>query len=47
MVDAMEEDECVFLFGEDVVVVGGLFKIIEGFFERFGFCCVRDMLIFE
>ena len=47
MADALDEDESVFLFGEDVGAAGGAFKITEGLFERFGPQRVRDTPISE
>jgi pyruvate dehydrogenase E1 component beta subunit len=47
MADALEEDESVFLFGEDVGAAGGAFKITEGLFDRFGPQRVRDTPISE
>jgi pyruvate/2-oxoglutarate/acetoin dehydrogenase E1 component len=47
MADALEEDESVFLFGEDVGAAGGAFKLTEGLFERFGPRRVRDTPISE
>ncbi len=47
MSDAMEEDESVFLLGEDVGAAGGAFKLTEGLFERFGPRRVRDTPISE
>lgn len=47
MADAMEEDESVFLFGEDVAEAGGPFKLSEGLLERFGPRRVRDTPISE
>jgi acetoin:2,6-dichlorophenolindophenol oxidoreductase subunit beta len=47
MADALQEDESVFLFGEDVGAAGGAFKITEGLFERFGPERVRDTPISE
>ncbi len=47
MADAMEEDERVLLFGEDVAVAGGAFKLSEGLLERFGPRRVRDTPISE
>ena len=37
----------MFLFGEDVGVAGGAFKITEGLFERYGAARVRDTPITE
>ncbi len=39
--DALEEDEHVFLLGEDVAAAGGAFKLTDGLYERFGpsGCC--------
>ncbi|MBX5441375.1 MAG: alpha-ketoacid dehydrogenase subunit beta [Solirubrobacteraceae bacterium] len=47
LADAMEEDETVFLFGEDVAEAGGPFKLSEGLLERFGPRRVRDTPISE
>ncbi|MDA8068322.1 MAG: alpha-ketoacid dehydrogenase subunit beta [Actinomycetota bacterium] len=47
MGDALEEDERVFLFGEDVAAAGGSFKLTEGLLERFGPKRVRDTPISE
>ncbi len=47
MGDAMEEDESVFLFGEDVAEAGGPFKLSDGLLERFGPRRVRDTPISE
>jgi pyruvate dehydrogenase E1 component beta subunit len=47
MGDAMEADETVFLFGEDVAEAGGAFKLSAGLLERFGPRRVRDTPISE
>ena len=47
MGDALEEDESVLLFGEDVGAAGGAFKLTEGLFDRFGPRRVRDTPISE
>jgi pyruvate/2-oxoglutarate/acetoin dehydrogenase E1 component len=47
MADAMEEDDRVLLFGEDVGAAGGAFKLSEGLHERFGDRRVRDTPISE
>lgn len=47
MADALEEDERVFLFGEDVGAAGGAFKLTDGLFKRFGAKRVRDTPISE
>jgi acetoin:2,6-dichlorophenolindophenol oxidoreductase subunit beta len=47
MGDALEEDEDVFLLGEDVGAAGGAFKLTEGLYERFGPRRVRDTPISE
>jgi len=44
---AMERDERVFLFGEDVGVYGGAFGVSNGLLERFGPERVRDTPISE
>ncbi|MFQ5655091.1 MAG: alpha-ketoacid dehydrogenase subunit beta, partial [Planctomycetota bacterium] len=33
---ALDDDERVFLIGEDIAIYGGAFKLTEGFLERFG-----------
>ena len=43
----MERDETVVLIGEDVGAAGGVFKLTEGLFERFGPDRVRDTPISE
>ncbi len=43
----MERDESVVLIGEDVGAAGGVFKLTEGLFERFGPERVRDTPISE
>ncbi len=45
--DAMEEDERVFLLGEDIGAAGGPFKLTDGLIERFGSRRVRDTPISE
>ena len=47
MADALEEDERVFLLGEDVAAAGGSFKLTEGLLDRFGPRRVRDTPISE
>jgi pyruvate dehydrogenase E1 component beta subunit len=47
LADALEADESVFLFGEDVGAAGGAFKVTEGLYERFGPRRVRDTPISE
>lgn len=47
LADALEADERVFLFGEDVGAAGGAFKVTEGLYERFGPRRVRDTPISE
>jgi acetoin:2,6-dichlorophenolindophenol oxidoreductase subunit beta len=47
MADAMDEDEKVFLIGEDIAAAGGAFKLSEGLLERFGPRRVRDTPISE
>ena len=47
LADAMEEDERVFLFGEDVAEAGGPFKLSDGLLDRFGPKRVRDTPISE
>lgn len=47
MADAMRADEKVVLFGEDVAVAGGVFKVSPGLYEEFGPLRVRDTPISE
>ena len=47
MADALEEDDKVFLIGEDIAAAGGPFKLTEGLLERFGPRRVRDTPIAE
>jgi pyruvate/2-oxoglutarate/acetoin dehydrogenase E1 component len=47
MADALEEDEKVFLLGEDIAAAGGPFKLSDGLLERFGPRRVRDTPIAE
>jgi acetoin:2,6-dichlorophenolindophenol oxidoreductase subunit beta len=47
MVDALEEDERVFMLGEDIAAAGGVFKTTEGLMERFGKRRVLDTPISE
>ena len=47
MVDAMREDESVFLMGEDVAVYGGAFGVSRGMVEEFGEERVVDTPISE
>jgi len=44
---AMEADEAVFLLGEDIAVYGGVYKVTEGFLDRFGPDRVVDTPISE
>ncbi len=43
----MERDETVVFLGEDIGAAGGVFKLTEGLFERFGPTRVRDTPISE
>jgi pyruvate dehydrogenase E1 component beta subunit len=45
--EEMERDERVFLFGEDVGLVGGTFRVTEGLMAEFGDRRVRDTPISE
>jgi pyruvate/2-oxoglutarate/acetoin dehydrogenase E1 component len=45
--DALEEDDRVFLLGEDIAAAGGAFKVTDGLLERFGGRRVRDTPISE
>jgi pyruvate dehydrogenase E1 component beta subunit len=47
LVDAMRADENVVLFGEDVAVAGGVFKVTPGLLDEFGGSRVRDTPISE
>src|SRR6476469_7203668 len=45
--EEMERDDNVFVFGEDVGIYGGAFKVIAGLLERFGETRVIDTPISE
>jgi pyruvate dehydrogenase E1 component beta subunit len=45
--DALRADENVVLFGEDVAVAGGVFKVTPGLYDEFGPLRVRDTPISE
>jgi pyruvate/2-oxoglutarate/acetoin dehydrogenase E1 component len=47
LAEEMERDERVILFGEDVAVAGGVFKVTPGLYERFGDERVFDTPISE
>jgi acetoin:2,6-dichlorophenolindophenol oxidoreductase subunit beta len=47
LVDAMRADENVVIFGEDVAVAGGVFKVTPGLYDEFGGMRVRDTPISE
>ena len=47
MREEMERDERVFVIGEDVDVLGGVFKLTRGFVEQFGARRVRGTPISE
>ncbi len=47
LADAMRADARVVLFGEDVAVAGGVFKVTPGLYEEFGALRVRDTPISE
>jgi pyruvate/2-oxoglutarate/acetoin dehydrogenase E1 component len=47
LIDAMDEDDRVFLIGEDIAAAGGAFKATDGLLERFGPNRVRDTPISE
>jgi pyruvate/2-oxoglutarate/acetoin dehydrogenase E1 component len=47
LADELASDDSVFLLGEDVAVSGGVFKVTDGLFERFGECRVLDTPISE
>ena len=44
---AMQEDQEVVLFGEDVGIDGGVFRATEGLYQRFGSRRVRDTPLSE
>ncbi len=44
---AMEHDERVLVMGQDIAAYGGVFKVTEGFLERFGAERVRNTPIIE
>lgn len=45
--EEMERDESVMIFGEDVGVYGGMYRVTDGLLERFGQSRVRDTPISE
>ena len=45
--EEMRRDESVFLLGEDIGVLGGAFKVMEGLYEEFGEQRVLDTPISE
>ena len=45
--DALEEDDRVFLLGEDIGAAGGAFKVTDGLFDEFGDRRIRDTPISE
>ena len=45
--DALEEDDAVFMLGEDIAAAGGAFKTTEGLMEQFGETRVLDTPISE
>jgi dihydrolipoamide dehydrogenase len=47
LMEEMEDDERVFLLGEDIATYGGAFKLTQGFAERFGAGRVIDTPIAE
>src|SRR4026208_2269861 len=47
LADAMDQDDTVVVFGEDVAAAEGPFKTSEGLLERFGPLRVRDTPISE
>jgi pyruvate dehydrogenase E1 component beta subunit len=47
LADELENDQRVFVLGEDVGAAGGVFKATQGLFERFGTDRVRDTPISE
>ena len=47
MLEEMERDPAVVLIGEDVGAAGGVFKLTEGLYQRFGGDRVRDTPISE
>jgi pyruvate/2-oxoglutarate/acetoin dehydrogenase E1 component len=47
LIEEMERDPSVILFGEDIAVFGGAYRVTEGLLERFGESRVRDTPISE
>jgi acetoin:2,6-dichlorophenolindophenol oxidoreductase subunit beta len=47
LVDALDEDERVFLLGEDIAAAGGAFKVTDGLLDQFGGRRVLDTPISE
>src|SRR5258708_21717663 len=47
LADEMRRDQNVILFGEDVAVAGGVFKVTPGLYDEFGPNRVRDTPISE
>jgi pyruvate dehydrogenase E1 component beta subunit len=45
--DALEQDSCVFLMGEDVGKYGGAYAVSKGFLEEFGPERIRDTPLSE
>lgn len=45
--EEMEQDDRVFILGEDIGAYGGAFKVTDGFQERFGSARVIDTPISE
>lgn len=47
LMEEMENDDCVFILGEEVGVWGGTYAVTKGFYDRFGPERVRDTPIAE
>lgn len=47
LIEEMERDQSVFLMGEDIGIMGGIFKVTKGLLERFGEERVRQTPISE
>lgn len=43
----MVYDLIVYVFGEDVGYYGGFYKVIKGFYEKYGELCIFDIFIVE
>ena len=45
--EALDEDERVFLMGEDIGPYGGAFAVTKGFYERYGKHRIKDSPLAE